>query len=437
MTGLRRSTSAIACAAIGMSVGMSVSASLAHAEPSTPVSYPVGATATRYTGPAFDTCTAPSRATLAAWKASPYRAVGIYIGGFRACKQPELTASWVTDVSRQGWRLLPIYVGRQAPCGADPNDPVIDPALAAAQGTAAAKDAVAKAKVLGILPGSAIYDDMEHYSGSSTACRTAVLKFLSGWTKELHRQGYLSGVYAHVSSGAKHLADSYTSSSYARPDALWIARWDGSTSLTGWPNVPNARWAVHQRAKQYTGNARETHGGVRLTIDNDQLDAPVATVAHPYKVTAAGLNARTGPGTAHPVVRAHPGRATVKIVCQAPGEKVHTSSVWDKLSDGTYVSDYYISTPSKTAFSSPLPRCTYPYQVTASGGLNARSGPATSYAVKGALPTGGLAWVVCQRTGSAVSSTRVWDALDSGLWVSDYYVATPSNTTYSAPVPRC
>jgi hypothetical protein len=67
------------------------------AEPATTARYAAGATATRYSGLAFDTCTAPPLAAIAAWGASPYRAIGVYIGGVnRTCGQPELTASWVT-----------------------------------------------------------------------------------------------------------------------------------------------------------------------------------------------------------------------------------------------------------------------------------------------------------------------------------------------------
>ena len=104
---------------------------------------------------------------------------------------------------------------------------------------------------------------------------------------------------------------------------------------------------------------------------------------------------------------------------------------------GTYVTDYYVSTPSNTTYSSPLPRCSYPYQVTAAGGLNKRTGPGTSYPAAGTLPNGGLAWVVCQKAGSTVGTTSVWDKLDDARWVTDYYVATPSKTTYSKPIPRC
>src|SRR6185503_18883346 len=70
-----------------------------------------------FTGYAFDACKAPSSATLQAWQASPYRAVGIYIGGTnRACAQPNLTSQWVSDTTASGWSLLPLYVGLQAPC---------------------------------------------------------------------------------------------------------------------------------------------------------------------------------------------------------------------------------------------------------------------------------------------------------------------------------
>jgi uncharacterized protein YraI len=329
-------------------------------------------------------------------------------------------------------------VGRQAPCTYRTNAVKITASDAAAQGTASAGDAVTKAKALGIRPGRAIYDDMEHYDATNTTCRSAVLRYLSSWTKELHRQGYVSGIYAHLNSGAKHLSETYTSTSYARPDALWIARWDGSSSLTGWSGIPNSQWAVHQRAKQYRGDHNETYGGVTLNIDNDRFDAPVATVSYAYKVTSStSLNARTGPSTSYPIVKAYPSGSTVRVVCQAPGSKVGTTSVWDKLTDGTYVTDYYVSTPSNTGYSAPLQRCRYPYQVRSSGGLNKRSGPGTSYSVVGTLPNGALAWIVCQRAGTKVGTTSVWDKLDDGSWVSDYYVATPSNTTYSKPIPRC
>ena len=410
----------------------------AAAEPATTVTYPATATATRLNGSAFDACAAPPLTAMQAWTSSPYDGVGVYVGGVnRSCSQPNLTSSWVTAVSLQGWRIIPIYVGHQAPCTGRPNAIRFAPPTAALLGTADAADAVLQAQALGMLPGSAIYGDMEHYSAGDVACRTAVLSYVSAWTKELHRHGYLSGMYANLTSGAKHLSEAYVSPAHARPDAIWIARWDANSSLTGWAGIPNAQWPNHQRGKQYRGDHDETYGGVKINIDSDRFDAPVATVGYAYQVTSStGLNARSGPTTSAPIVGTHPVGSTVTVVCQTPGLKVGTTSVWNKLADGNYVTDNYISTPSKTSYSAPLPRCSYPFQVTVPK-LNRRTGPGPRYPISGTLSNGALGWVTCQRSGSKVGTTSVWDRLDDGKYVTDLYLATPSKTTYSQPLPRC
>jgi hypothetical protein len=413
----------------------SVPAALAN--PSTPARYAAGASATVYTGRAFDTCTAPPVSTISAWQASPYRALGIYIGGVdRHCSQPALTGSWVTAVSAQGWRLIPIYKGLQAPCGTSAHK--ISTTAATAQGTAAAADADASARALGLLGGSAIYNDMEAYPPGNAGCRAAVLAFLSGWTTELHRRGYVAGVYAQLYSGAADLASAYGSATYARPDALWVARYDLSSSLTGWAGIPAADWAAHQRAKQYRGGHDEAYGGVTLNVDNDQFDAPVATVGLAYHATGSSpLNARSGPGTGNPVVGTVAAGAAVSVSCQAPGTKVGTSGLWDKLPNGWYVSDYYVSTLSKTGYSPPLPRCAYPFQVTAAGGVTVRAGLSMTSPARGHLTAGTLAWIACQRAGKRVGTTAVWDKLPNGNWVSDYYLSTLNKKTFSRPMPRC
>jgi uncharacterized protein YraI len=435
-------------AALAAAAGLATVATLATlvglaapalAAPATTVRYGAGAAATAYSGRAFDTCTAPALSTVIAWGASPYRALGIYIGGVnRTCAQAELTASWVGAVSRLGWRLLPVYKGLQAPCGGKPTDSKIAAASAGAEGTAAADDAVTQAKALGLISGSAIYNDLETYATANASCRTTVLHYLSAWTSEIHRLGYMAGVYAQLASGAHDLASVYASASYARPDALWIARYDGSTSLTGWAGIPDTNWTTRQRAKQYSNSHNETYGGVTLSIDNDQVNAPVATVGYSYSVTSSTvLNARTGPATSYPVVKTHDPGSTLTIACQAPGTKTGSTTAWDKLADGTYVTDFFVSTPSKTGYSAPLPRCRYPYQVSAAGGVRERTGPGAANRAVGMLPGGALAWVTCQQRGSLTRTSRIWDKLSDGRWVTDYYVASPSKTSYSKPVPRC
>ena len=163
----------------------------------------------------------------------------------------------------------------------------------------------------------------------------------------------------------------------------------------------------YQRAKQYLGGHDETYGGVTINIDNDNLDVPVATVGRPY--TATGNNpvkSRTGPGTSYSVTGTHSPGSPVPVLCQSHGSRFGTTPVWDSFTDGTFVPDYRISTPSKTGYSAALPRCIYPYQVTAAGGVNEHTGPGVSFPTTGAAPGGVLGWVTCQRAGSRSAPLR-------------------------------
>jgi hypothetical protein len=229
-----------------------------------------------YTGLGFDACSAPSTSAMSAWSASPYRAVGIYIGGANeACSQSNLSAAWVQQESAAGWVLLPIYVGLQAPnngCGCA----AIVPAQASAEGTAAADDAVNQAEAVGLAPGNPIYDDMESYNRNSTNT-PAVLAFLSAWTTELHARGYASGVYSSATTGVTDLVQQY-GTGYIEPDQIWNAEWNGQqTTSSGY--LPAADWPNHQRLHQYQGGHPATYGGVTIDIDSDYVDAGAASGA--------------------------------------------------------------------------------------------------------------------------------------------------------------
>lgn len=232
-------------------------------------------------GLGFDTCTAPSITALDAWwGTSPYETVNIYFGGLnRGCRQPNLTPSWVQQADAMGWGLLPTYMGYQPYCMLGNKEHRYTASNATAIGTSDAQDALAQADRLGLLPGSALYADVEHYDNSDSSCVLAVRRYVSAWTQTLQDAGYLAGVYVHQNSGLADLSAVYDSPDYARPDAVWMARWDGDPSLTGWPTAPDHQWADHQRAKQYEGPHNETWGGVTINIDSDSLDAPIATVS--------------------------------------------------------------------------------------------------------------------------------------------------------------
>ncbi len=225
-------------------------------------------------GLGFDACATPSEATLRAWSASPYRTTGIYLGGANmACSQPNLTQRWVTDETAAGWHFIPTYVGLQAPgtsCGCS----TINPKSAVGEAQAAAADAVARARSVGLGRGNPIYYDMEAYTPGLSATRT-VLTFLSAWTTALHAAGYVSGVYSSAASGISDLGRALGDRQYDLPDDLWIADWNGRRTTSD-PYLPSADWATHQRIHQYDGGENETYGRVTLNVDGDYIDGATA-----------------------------------------------------------------------------------------------------------------------------------------------------------------
>jgi hypothetical protein len=233
--------------------------------------------ASEFTGLGFDACTAPSRRSMLAWASSPYRAVGVYIGGLnRACSQPNLTAGWVKEQVAAGWHLIPTYVGLQSPTSSCGSCAKLSSAFAAPQGSSAAADAVSQAQAVGIGPGSPIYFDMESYTRTASSTN-ATLSFLASWTKRLHALGYDSGVYSSAASGIADLV-SRLGTGYAQPDDIWIANWNGLKSTSD-PYVPAGAWDDHQRIHQYRGGHNETYGGVTINIDNNYVEGATAGAA--------------------------------------------------------------------------------------------------------------------------------------------------------------
>jgi hypothetical protein len=238
----------------------------------TPAAGPPAQPATTHPVGGFDTCTAPSLATMKAWR-SDYAAVGVYIGGANAaCASGNLSASWIKSVAAKGWGVLPTYVGPQAPCWGGTGD-LIKASTAAAQGEAAAADAVKEAKSFGLGVGAPIYYDMEAYNGG-TSCSNAVLEFLGSWDRKVAAAGYVTGVYSSQDSGISdmQLAGSDRQLGFTPPDAVWIALWDNNPTLSD----GNLEWPVTDRAKQYSGGINATVGGITLNIDKDIVGGPMA-----------------------------------------------------------------------------------------------------------------------------------------------------------------
>jgi len=104
-----------------------------------------------------------------------------------------------------------------------------------------------------------------------------------------------------------------------------------------------------------------------------------------YTITGApnGVDAHSGPGTTHAVVGHLDNDAPVSIDCQTRSDSVvNGSSIWDKLANGSFVPDYYVSTPNFNSFSPGLAQC---------------------------RPASGSAFVMTS-TGSAYSAPQAWSA---------------------------
>jgi hypothetical protein len=262
-----------------------------------------------FTGYGFDQCQTPSQQAMDAWlEKSPFLAVGVYISGDnRGClSQPNLTPTWVSTQLANGWKILPITVGPQAKCYGG-SKPLRIPSAKASnykaardQAAGVARQAVADAQALGIVPGSTIYYDLEAFQTSPQKCAgakvavEATLRFLGAWTNNLHLAGYKSGVYGSVGSSLKILDNVRINRPklITLPDQIWLARYDGLADLSSPDYLSEEGWQPRSRIKQYMGGCltyaasgactkynSPTYGGVTINIDLDYMSLGKGSVA--------------------------------------------------------------------------------------------------------------------------------------------------------------
>jgi hypothetical protein len=225
----------------------------------------------------FDACAAPSTSTMNAWRSSPYKSVGIYIGGAnRGCAQPNLNSSWVSNVTGQGWKLLPIWVGPQASCTTLGSTTKItaDPSQAYNQGASQGFAAADAAQALGFTWLAPVYYDMEGYPRGGQ-CSASVQNFVGGWVAALNSRGYRAGFYSSLCSGILDVAAATSNPSLVPVNAIWIAAWNNTPNIFGFGSpcaLSDGLWYNHQRVHQYTGGHNETHGGITINIDSNAVD---------------------------------------------------------------------------------------------------------------------------------------------------------------------
>ena len=253
----------------------------------------------------FDACSLPTTANLSDWITnSPYRVTSLYMGGanYSNCGNAlgSLTSTYVSTVLGQGWQFWPLWVGPQAPESGCSTCSMMSttPATAMSQGTAEADSAIAALNNLGIGQGTTIVYDMEAYTrdGTSTPATTA---FIEGWDTELHSKGYIAGVY----SGHSEFTDWYPTVLTPAIDVIWFTYFFsngvacGAECQTVFPtqssfDISTNYWLNNHRARQTSSGFNSTYGSTTLNIDEDWVDAPMATNT-PNKLTVSV----TGTGT--------------------------------------------------------------------------------------------------------------------------------------------
>lgn len=109
------------------------------------------------------------------------------------------------------------------------------------------------------------------------------------------------------------------------------------------------KWVIIDTGRSYSGAAR--HGSQQVTVGGSLHNHGALGLTQGIVDTDGGstLNRRTGPGSGYPVAGTVADGETVTIACSSrgtphTGRDGYTSDLWNKLSDGSWVSDAYVWT---------------------------------------------------------------------------------------------
>ena len=152
------------------------------------------------------------------------------------------------------------------------------------------------------------------------------------------------------------------------------------------------------------------------------------------------LDERAAPSSTSAVQHVLPEGNTLYLTCQATGSDVNGSEVWDKLTNGGWVPDYYVDTPDVGTFSYPVPPCGSPgwwvYKATAASAE--RAGPSPDDPAVGQVAAGADVSVVCFTTGPSATALSVggsatWDYVLGKGYLPNADVHAPA----TVGVPTC
>ncbi len=219
------------------------------------------------------------------WNASPYYDVGLYLPISAPMRNRHNDRrlvgmggpAWIKSATAQGWGVIPIWFGLQAPCAMGRNYPFTistDEGAAKDQGRNQARQAIDSSNKLG-LDGGIIYLDLEEYDRGK--CSAAVRAYLNGWIDEMTKLGV---GYIGVYGGRDDSADFPNGAN----DNVWFPGKDSRVTVWGIGSgthsaVSDSNWPNRQRIHQYKENIYENWGGTNLkpfeVIDPDIIDATI------------------------------------------------------------------------------------------------------------------------------------------------------------------
>jgi surface antigen len=166
------------------------------------------------------------------------------------------------------------------------------------------------------------------------------------WDRNALAVGY--AVDTHPTVGAIAIWHAGEDRAWSTGHAAYVAAVDAAGNAT----VEEYNWSALYAYDQRVARApRYIHFGSPGPVVAPTPVAPLFRTTH-------AVNERTGPGFGYGVVATLPAGAGVRIVCQARSASVvNGTPIWDRLTDGRYVTDFYVSTPAYATFSPGLARC--------------------------------------------------------------------------------
>ncbi|HEY0637962.1 MAG TPA: peptidoglycan DD-metalloendopeptidase family protein [Pseudonocardiaceae bacterium] len=177
-----------------------------------------------------------------------------------------------------------------------------------------------------------------------------------GWVRVVHDRGYATDYY--------HLHNNRTGSGGVA-EGTFLGNIGVDVSCGGSASGPHnhfslrqngvnvgiaahslGRWQVYNGAAEYQGYA--LHGSAQAGVGGSMYNYGALGFTQGVVDTNGGgvLNKRSGPGTNHGVVGTVADGATVTISCSANGTSHtgrfdYTTSMWNRLTDGSWISDAY------------------------------------------------------------------------------------------------